>query len=464
MDMDTVARRTLLGALMTVLAGSIATGAFAPASAEPTTTQDLFGWATPYALGHRGCGANRGEDPTRPLENSLEGFHRAFRDGIRIVELDLQFTADGKVVVFHDDVLGGGTCVNTLTYDELLAREPQVPLFRALLASSRHFSRQGASSGLILAEIKVPIPFCDDARTSEQAESRESTLVAAVIADIRQADMEEQVVINAGSPSILRHAYQQAPEIPRALSLNFLQMIPPAVAQQFLQVPVTQISRSDCGLPWYEVGNIARLPSYYCTSSPQCSFQSFVATTLGCARATAVSVDKTVFLQAGPAAPALVASLHAAGLEVIAWTVDSPNEWVTIAAAGVDGITTNDIALGLERQAALGDFSANANPREAAGREPDRSGDRPATEPSPGSLQATGSTNGAIHVRWRLREGERAHLELLDVSGRRLDSRDVQANGGRADLTLGEDLSSGIYFVRLSGRNGAEQAKAVIVR
>ena len=83
------------------------------------TVEDLFASPTPYALGHRGYGANTGEDPTRPLENTVRGFRRAFRDGIRVVELDLQQTADGKIVVIHDDVVNGSTCISSLTYRQL---------------------------------------------------------------------------------------------------------------------------------------------------------------------------------------------------------------------------------------------------------------------------------------------------------------------------------------------------------
>ncbi len=461
-------RPMLIGAVTAALAVASASGPVLATPPVSTTTADLFGWPAPYALGHRGYGANRGEDVLRPIENTLDGFHRAFRDGIHVVELDLQVTSDRKVVVFHDDFLADGTCVRALTYDELLAREPQVPLFRAVLASNAHFSRGGAPSGLFLAEIKVPVPHCDDARTSELAETSESALVAAVVANIRQARMEGQVVINAGSPSILRHAYQQAPDIPRALSLNVLQLLDPAVVGQVTGLPVTQIARNDCGLPWYEVGGVARLPSYYCTSNPACAFQSFVATTLGCAHATAVSVDKTVLLQAGAGAATLVAAMHQAGLEVIVWTVDSADEWDRIAATGVDGITTNSVAMGLARQAAVPAPGAAETiaAMGAAARDLDRSGDRPGTESSPViALLGIRPAKGAVLVDWSLTPDTDARLELLDVTGRRLDARDLHANGAaRAESTLGDGLPNGVYFVRLTGKDRQAVSKAVLVR
>ncbi len=468
--MNTFARITRWGTLVAALAVALWAGLPVPARAAATastTLDDLFGWPAPYALGHRGYGANRGEDAARPLENTLEAFQQAFRDGIRIVELDLQMTADGKVVVFHDEFLPDLTCISALTYDQLLLRQPQVPLFRAVLNSSRHFSNAGAPSGLMLAEIKVPVPLCDGANTSAQAEVSESALVAAVVADIRRARMEAQVMLNSGSPSILRHALQQAPEIKRALTLNVLQMLPPELVAQLVRLPVSLIERTDCGLPWYNVGPIARLPSYFCATSSTCAFQRFVGTALGCAGAAAVSLDKTVLLQAGAGAAGLVAALHGAGLEVIVWTVDTATEWNTVAAAGADGITTNNIVLGLEKQAPLAAATAALGGQSAgaAGMASGTSGDGSGSEPPPATLRSRASADGAIRVEWSLPGDGPARLHVLDVAGRELESREVQSFGsGLHELSLGQGLPNGIYFVRLRHAHGLEKVKATLVR
>lgn len=57
-------------------------------------------WLTAQLIAHRGRWA---EGSARP-ENSLAAFDEAARNG-NAVELDVQLTADGKVVVFHDDDL-----------------------------------------------------------------------------------------------------------------------------------------------------------------------------------------------------------------------------------------------------------------------------------------------------------------------------------------------------------------------
>lgn len=437
------------------------------------TIDDLFASRAPYAVGHRGYGEDA-YNPAPPLENTLDAFRRAFRDGIRIVELDLQQTADGKIVVFHDDFLEDFRCISSLTYDELLARRPQVPLFRAVLHSSRHFRKADDLSGLIFAEIKVPVPLCDGANTSEQAEISESALVAAVVADIRQARMEDQIVLNSGSPSILKQAALQAPEIKRALTLNALQLLTPEQVQAITGFPVVKIPKNDCGLDWYNIGPIARLPAMPGSNGNE-RFGSFLNVAVGCARSRAVSLDKLV-LQQTPAP--IIAAVHGAGLEAIVWTVDTQAEWDVLAAAGVDGITTNNIAMGLARQAPLPELVAGRRDRHGDdGDDGDQRGDRDdgrgarrhaltapearlALEPSRTGL----SRDGSARVELSLPDGGPARLELLDVAGRLVASSEVGPLGpGRHAFALGRNLQPGIYLVRLNHSQGQARAKVAVV-
>lgn len=424
------------------------------------TVADLFASTlTPYAIGHRGYGADA-FDPSGPAENTLDAFHLGFRDGLRVVELDLQRTADGKIVVVHDEFFPQDfVCVSALTYDELLARAPQVPLFGAVLNSSRHFGGNETAGGIILAEIKAPVPLCDGANTSALAEVSEAALVAAVVDEIRRARMEDQVILNSGSPSILRHAAEQAPEIARALSLNALQMLTRDQACAILPpnlCPVL-IPKNDCGLEWYNIGPIARLPRYP-------SFAHFVGTARGCAGSTAVSIDRQVLLQNPAAAPPIVAALHGAGLDVIVWTVDAQTEWNLLAAAGVDGITTNNIPLGLARQPLLSSLAA---PVEAAGvRAAPAGAEGVRTE----GLDLRPALNGAsragsVTVEFALPDAGAARLELVDVAGRMVERADVGSLGpGRHAFTLGRELASGVYLVRLSHTTGTLHTKATVVR
>ncbi len=433
-----------------------------PGASRAWTAGDLLTSPTPFALGHRGYGENPGTDLTRPFENTLDAFHTAFGAGIRCVELDLQMTADKKVVVLHDDYLPDYTCIGTLTYDELLQVRPDVPTFIATLNSCRHFSRTDRLGGIIFAEIKVPIPMCDGANTSEQAAVSEAALVAAVVADIRQARMEDQVILNAGSPSILRQAALQAPEIKRALSLNALQLISPADAPAIVGMPVVKIPKNDCGLDWYNVGPIARLPSFY-SGSAQASLGRFIATTLGCADSRVVSVDKQA-LSANPAtAAAVIGAMHGAGLDVVIWTINTLNEWNFVETAGADGITTNDIPMGIAEQAPLSSLApvmlASYGLAPAGGAP---GGERVLALYPP---RDNPSRDGRVTVEFSLPDGHSARIGLFDIAGRMVESRDVGSLGaGRHTFALGRDLASGLYFVRLSNGQGTTQIKATVAR
>lgn len=90
---------------------------------------------------HRGL---HSRDMTVP-ENSLEAFRLAARAGYGI-ELDVQLSKDGQVVVFHDDTLervcGVDSRVDEKTYEELSAlrlcgTEHKIPLFSEALAVIR---------------------------------------------------------------------------------------------------------------------------------------------------------------------------------------------------------------------------------------------------------------------------------------------------------------------------------------
>lgn len=87
---------------------------------------------------HRGLHSGDGAVP----ENSLSAFRQAVFQGYGI-ELDLQLTADERVVVFHDDTLarmcGEQGSVHDYTYEELcsfslLDSEEKIPLFQEVLA------------------------------------------------------------------------------------------------------------------------------------------------------------------------------------------------------------------------------------------------------------------------------------------------------------------------------------------
>lgn len=152
------------------------------------------------------------------------------------------------------------------------------------------------------------------------------------------------------------------------------------------------------------------------------------------------------------------------------WTVDVASEWDFVAQAGADGITTNNIAMGLSKQAPLPAFLrpcfgameslADGEPMLTAPRE-DGASLELAVHPS----RTNPSVDGAVHVEFVIPDGGPASLELVDIAGRRIDSRDFDSVGaGRHAATLGQRLSPGMYFVRVSHGSSIARSKVVITR
>lgn len=91
-----------------------------------------------YSYAHRGL---HKEDKSVP-ENSMSAFAKAIEAGYGI-ELDINLTSDGKIIVFHDDnllrICGVNKLITDCTYDELCQyrlcnTDERIPLFSEVLA------------------------------------------------------------------------------------------------------------------------------------------------------------------------------------------------------------------------------------------------------------------------------------------------------------------------------------------
>ena len=111
-------RRLLAGlAAVPLLAGCGSGGGQMPPASQ-TVRERLDELAPAANLAHRGVGMNR---PQSALpENSLAAFRLAMAQGADGIELDVEITADGRLVVMHDDRLERTTtcagCVSAYTF------------------------------------------------------------------------------------------------------------------------------------------------------------------------------------------------------------------------------------------------------------------------------------------------------------------------------------------------------------
>src|SRR5437870_13682273 len=214
----------------------------------------------PIAIGHHGVGPyNPATNPGLPIENTVDSVKLAYSLGARVVEVDVQLTQDGRLAVFHDDFLTDFTCIHSLTLDQLQQRLPFVPEWRQVINVAREFNNRAGDDlgGILIVELKAFSPHCDPADEFEQA------VVSAAVNEVKQAKFADRVIFDSFSPALLYLASQTAPEIPRQLDLDGLQLLTPAQVQAVTGLPVTIINKKiSLGLIRAEIGPVFRLPGY----------------------------------------------------------------------------------------------------------------------------------------------------------------------------------------------------------
>ena len=157
--------------------------------------------------------AHRGAKRIAP-ENTLPAFEAAIRLGADGLELDVQYSSDGKLVIFHDLALekttNGTGRVSARTFEEL----------RELDAGS-HFGSEFAGT---------QIPSLDEALETAKGkllvnielktvEVSQSGLGSDAVTVVRRHGMVDDVVISSFNPFALRASKRAGPEIEHALLL-----------------------------------------------------------------------------------------------------------------------------------------------------------------------------------------------------------------------------------------------------
>jgi glycerophosphoryl diester phosphodiesterase len=332
-----------LGALALSLCSGIAAAAEEPGdnpNLPRSTAEDFLRLnVRPIAIGHHGVGPYTGANTGLPIQNTVESVRQAYSLGARVVEVDVQLTQDGQLAVFHDDFLSDFTCIHSLTLDQLQQRLPFVPELRQILNIANEFNLKVGDDldGILIVELKAFSPHCDPADEFEQP------LVSAAVTEVRQAHMAAQVIFDSFSPALLFLASQAAPEIPRELDLDGLQLLPPATITAITGFPVTIINKKiSLGLTWADIGPVYRLPGY---ASPE----QFLATGMAIS-VRIVGGERDFFDLAGPgSAKEFVAAAHSLRLRVFADPANTPADWSFFTTLGVDAIYST-IPMGVQLQ------------------------------------------------------------------------------------------------------------------
>lgn len=270
--------------------------------------------------GHRGA---RGLFP----ENTLEGFREAMRIGVDTLELDVGITADGAVVVHHDEALN----VDLARLDGEYLPEP-IPIRELTLAElarydvgrlrpgsdyAARFEAQrpvdGASIPTLAAVLEMATELSDAIRfnveTKLTPDHPELTVDAQAFAEravevLRAHDALERATLQSFDFRTVVHAGQIAPELDTAC------------------LTVEGPTESTVSPEW----NAGRRLEDFGGSVPR------LVADVGCAiwSPDFGSLDRERVLEA-----------HEAGLRVIPWTVNAPEDIEAVIDLGVDGIISD---------------------------------------------------------------------------------------------------------------------------
>ncbi|KZM35495.1 glycerophosphodiester phosphodiesterase [Oerskovia enterophila] len=225
--------------------------------------------------------AHRGNSSVAP-QNTLAAFEAAWRAGADSIELDAQLTADGEVVVIHDDTLDATT--------DGSGRVDGLPLadVRAVDAGSWFapaYAGQRVPTFAEVVDLLVTRPGID--LLLEVKGDWGPDDVRKVTEPVLRAGLADRVIGQSFWPSTVASLQKVAPDLRRGL--------------------LVERSSDDLLATCAELGVMTCNPA------------------------------GTVLLEQ----PGLVAALHDAGLEVMVWTLNEPEQWALALEVGVDAVITD---------------------------------------------------------------------------------------------------------------------------
>lgn len=264
--------------------------------------------------GHRGwplAFAHRGADTAR--ENTLAAFRTAVERGYGYLELDVRTTADGVLMVFHDEVLDRVTTgtgrISDHTWEELSRIRVIDPALTTRAAGDSALAGTtppgsgaavGTSEGEHLLRFEDLLTEWDDVRLN--------------------VDLKDDAAAEAMARIVARHDAWD-----RVLVASFHD----SRRRRFTRAAGRRVAMSGGGLA---IGALVLAAPLGLTR--------FVARRLAHIQCVQVPVRQ------GPirvVTPTFVARCQAAGLQVHVWVVDDPAEMERLLALGVDGLMTDDV-------------------------------------------------------------------------------------------------------------------------
>jgi glycerophosphoryl diester phosphodiesterase len=157
--------------------------------------------------------AHRGDSAHRP-ENTLASFASALEVGATIVELDVQLTADGEVIVIHDATLDRTTSgrgdVRGMSLAEVRAVSAGYPERFGDAWAGERVPTLAEVLGLVRGRARVMIEL-----KTESVSEAEDGLAARTVAVVRRLELADRVALISFDHRALRQLRVLAPEITR---------------------------------------------------------------------------------------------------------------------------------------------------------------------------------------------------------------------------------------------------------
>ncbi len=267
----------------------LAIGAFVyrVSTVEPLTERPFPLARRPFNIAHRG---GAGVWP----ENTLYAFRHAYELGVDVLELDVHSTADGQIVVIHDDSVDRTSNGSGKVEDMTLADLRKLDFSTKFLPAANRASVQNGRVGILtLQEVFAQFPDC---YINIEIKTDSPQFASRVIDLINWSGMIDRVLLNSFHPRIAKIIEQQAEGIAKGASKAEIRQM----------VILSRLGLAKLHRP---AANAYQVP---------------------------VSRNGVEIVT-----PAFVRAAHDLGQEVHVWTIDDSTEMRRLLKMGVDGIMTD---------------------------------------------------------------------------------------------------------------------------
>lgn len=240
----------------------------------------------------------------RAPANTIAALEQAMADGADVLEVDTQLTADGILVLMHDDTVDRTTNGTGLVADLTLA---EMQALNAAFGYEGEPADRFAGDGITVPTLADSFAAFPDVRWIVEIKPDTEEAARVMCETIREAGMETRALVGSFHDSAMAHFRGFCPEVATGMASN-------------------------------------EALSFY------------VMARLGLAK---FHPTRAVAMQVPPRAsgldvvhPRLIDAAHARGIAVQVWTINDPAEMEELIARGVDGIITDriDVMAGVQEE------------------------------------------------------------------------------------------------------------------